>query len=174
MEIYIILFLRILHIVAGILWAGAAIVYYTHVKPAVQLIGPAGPIFMQAYVGRRKYPLFMQVTSILCAVAGVIMFWFSSGGLSANWLLSGPGIGFTIGSVAGLLSFFLGAFFIGPRAGRLGRLGQAVTEAGGPPSAEQAEQMHQLESELARLESIEFVLLLIALVTMATARYWYF
>jgi len=173
-EIYIILFLRILHVVAGVLWAGAAIVYVTHVKPAVQLIGPAGPMFMQAYIGKRKYPLFMQVNSLLCVAAGVIMYWFASGGLSVNWITSGPGLGFTIGAVAGLLSFFLGGFFIGPRAGKLGRLGQAVAEAGGPPSAAQGEEMHRLESEIARYESVEFVLLFISLITMATARYWYF
>ena len=174
MEIYFILIMRILHIVAGVLWTGAAIVYVTHVKPAVQLIGPVGPTFMQAYMGRRKYPLFMQVNSILGVVAGLIMFWFASGRLSASWLTSGPGIGFTIGSVAGLLSFFLGALFIGPRAGRIGKLGQNIAAAGGPPSAAQAEEMHRLETELARIENVEFGLLVIALLTMATARYWYF
>jgi hypothetical protein len=174
MELYIILFLRILHIVAGVLWAGAAIVYVTHVKPSVQLIGPAGPMFMQAYVGRRKYPLFMQVNSILCVGAGAILFWFASGGLSAAWLSSGPGIGFTIGSVAGLLSFVLGAAFIGPRAGRIGQLGEAIAAGGGPPTAEQAAEMHRLEEQLSRLENIEFALLVVALVTMATARYWFF
>jgi uncharacterized membrane protein len=174
MELYVILFLRILHIVAGVLWAGAAIVYVTHVKPAVQLIGPAGPMFMQAYIGRRKYPLFMQVSSILCVGAGVIMYWLASGGLSMEWITSGPGLGYTIGSVAGLLSFFLGAFFIGPRAGRLGGLGQAIAAAGGPPSAAQGEEMQRLESEIGRYEAVEFVLLVIALMTMATARYWFF
>lgn len=174
MELYVILFLRVLHVVAGVLWAGAAIVYLTHVKPAVQLIGPAGPMFMQAYIGRRKYPLFMQASSILCVAAGVVLFWYASGGLSMDWLTSGPGLGFTIGAAAGLLSFFLGALFIGPRAGRLGQLGQAVAAAGGPPSAAQAEEMHRLEVEIARYENIEFVLLVIALLTMATARYWYF
>jgi hypothetical protein len=174
MEIYVILFLRVLHIVAGVLWTGAAIVYVTHVKPAVQLIGPAGPMFMQAYVERRKYPLFMQVTSILCVTAGLVMYWFASGGLSMSWITSGPGLGFTIGSVAGLLSFFLGALFIGPRAGRMSKLGQAISAAGGPPSAAQADEMHRLEGEITRLENVEFVLLVIALLTMATARYWHF
>jgi len=172
MELYVILFLRVLHIVAGVLWAGAAIVYVSYVKPAVQLSGPAGPVFMRAYVGRRKYPLFMQVSSLLCVVAGVLLFWYASGGLSMSWVTSGPGLGFTIGSVAGLLSFFLGALFIGPRGKRLGQLGESLGDSS--PSAAQAEEMHRLESELARYESIEFVLLVIALLTMATARYWYF
>jgi hypothetical protein len=86
----------------------------------------------------------------------------------------GPGLGFTIGSVAGLLSFFLGALFIGPRAGRVGKLGQAISAAGGPPSAGQAQEMHRLEGELTRLENVEFALLAVALLTMATARYWHF
>lgn len=174
MEIYAILFLRVLHIVAGVLWTGAAIVYVTHVKPTVQLIGPVGPVFMQTYVGRRKYPLFMQINSLVCTVAGLIMLWFASGGLSMSWLTSGPGIGFTIGSVAGVLSFLMGMLFIGPRAGKLGALGAAIGASGGPPSAAQAEEMHRLETELERIERIEFILIIIALVTMSTARYWYF
>lgn len=172
MNIYLLIILRVVHIVAGVLWAGAAILYVTHVKPTVQLIGPAGPVFMQAYVGRRKYPLFMQVSSILTVAAGVTLYWFTSGGLAWSWIVSGPGLGLTIGSVAGLLSFLMGGLLIGPRAARLGRLGAAL--AGGPPSASQAAEMGRLERELARLEQVEFVLLVIALVTMATARYWHF
>ena len=173
-SIYVVLFLRALHIVAGVLWAGAAILYATHVKPAVQLSGPAGPVFMQAYIGRRKFPLFMQVTSLVTVVAGLILYWYASGGLSWFWVTSGPGLGYTIGSIAGLLSFLMGSLLIGPRAARIGKLGATIAGAGGPPTAAQADEMHRLEGELARLEQVEFVLLLVALVTMATARYWHF
>lgn len=174
MELYFILFLRVFHIVAGILWTGAAIVYVTHVKPTVQLIGPAGPMFMQTYIGRRKYPLFMQVTSISCTLAGLVLYWYASGGLSMSWITSGPGLGFTIGSVAGLLSFLMGSLLIGPRAAKIGKLGAMIGASGGPPTAAQAEEMQRLESQLSQLERIEFVLIIVALLTMATARYWYF
>jgi uncharacterized membrane protein len=174
MNIYVLLFLRIFHIVAGVLWVGAAVLYTTHIKPAVRLAGPAGSVFMEAFVQRRKLPVFMQVNSLLTVVAGVVLYWYSSGGLSASWITSGPGLGYTIGSIAGLLSFLMGSLLIGPRAGRIGKLGQTIAAAGGPPTAAQAEEMQRMESELARIEQIEFVLLLIALVTMATARYWYF
>lgn len=174
MDIYVILLLRVAHIVAGVLWVGAAILYVTHVKPTVQLIGPAGPMFMRAYMGRRKYPLFMQINSTVTVLAGLALYWVTSGGLQPERIFSGPGLGYTIGSVAGLLSFLIGMLLIGPRAGRMSKLGAAIEAAGGPPSSAQAEQMHRLENEMGRLENVEFALLVIALVTMATARYWFF
>jgi hypothetical protein len=172
-NVYAILFLRIVHIVGGVLWVGAAILYVTHVKPAVQLIGPAGPMFMQAYIERRKYPLFMQISSTMTVLAGLALYWVSSGGLQPERIFSGPGLGYTIGSVAGLLSFFMGMLLIGPRAARVSKLGATIA-AGGPPSAAQAEEMHRLEGQLSRLEIVEFALLATSLLAMATARYWFF
>lgn len=174
MNIYLLNTLRLTHVVAGILWAGAAISYLFFFKPSVKSIGPAGPQFMQHLMGRRKYPTFMMVTSLLTILAGIGLYWYTSGGLSMAWITSGPGIGFTIGSVAALIAFFLGSFGIGPTAGKLGALGQQIAAAGKPPSAEQVNQMHSLEARMNLLERVEFVLFVIALVTMATARYWTF
>jgi hypothetical protein len=116
----------------------------------------------------------MMITSLLTVVAGGALYWYSSGGLHTTWLISGPGIGFTIGSVAALLAFLLGMFGIGPTAGQIGALGQQMAAAAKGPTPEQMNQMQQLERRVNRLEQVEFVLLALALVTMATARYWLF
>lgn len=172
MNIYLLNALRLFHVVAGILWAGAAISYLLFTKSSVKSIGPAGPQFMQHLMERRKYPIFMMVTSLLTIVAGIGLYWYTSGGLSMAWVTSGPGIGFTIGSVAALIAFLLGSVGIGPTAGKIGALGQEMASAGKPPSPDQLNRMHSLEARLNLLERVEFVLLVIALVTMATARYW--
>jgi uncharacterized membrane protein len=174
MNIYLLNTLRLVHVVAGVLWSGAAISYLFFVRPSVQSIGAAGPQFMQILMERRKYPIFMMITSLLTVLAGGALYWYSSGGLNWSWITTGPGLGFTIGSLAALIAFMLGMFGIGPTAGQIAALGQQIAVSGRGPTPEQMNQMRQLEKKVNRIEQVEFVLLVVALVTMATARYWTF
>jgi uncharacterized membrane protein len=174
MNIYLLILLRVVHVVAGILWAGAGITYLFFIKPSVKAIGPAGPQFMQNMAQRRKYPTFMMSTSLLTVLAGIALYWFSSGGLNLAWITTGVGIGFTIGSLAALAAFLIGSTIIGPTSGKMGALGGQIAATGNGPTAEQIDQLHTMETKLNRAEGIEFVLLVISLVTMATARYWTF
>ncbi len=79
----VLLLLRLIHIVAGAFWAGAAVAYFFYFAPTAKGLGPAGPKFMQDLVGRHRYPLFMNVSSMLTILAGLALYWFSSGGVSA-------------------------------------------------------------------------------------------
>ena len=47
MNLYLYATLRLIHIIAGALWIGAAIVYLFYIKPSVKSIGPMGPQFME-------------------------------------------------------------------------------------------------------------------------------
>jgi uncharacterized membrane protein len=174
MNIYLLNVLRLVHVVAGILWAGAAISYLFFVKPSVQSIGAAGPQFMQSLMERRRYPIFMMVTSLLTVLAGGALYWVFSDNLSLAWITTGKGLGFTIGSLAALIAFLLGTFGIGPTAGQIAALGKQIAVSGKGPTPEQAQQLHALETKISRIEQVEFVLLVVSMVTMATARYWNF
>jgi uncharacterized membrane protein len=174
MNIYLVILLRLIHVVAGILWGGAAVYYLFFVKPSVKAIGPAGPQFMQNMVVRRKLPVFMISASLLTVLAGGILYWFSSGGFNAAWIASGPGIGFTTGSIAALVAFVFGTFGIGPTAEQIGALGGQIAASGQGPTPEQAARMQALEKRLNFAEQVDFIMLAIAMLTMATARYWTF
>lgn len=174
MNTYLLIALRLFHVVAGTLWVGAAISYLFFVKPTVRSIGPAGPQFMQNLAARARYPMFMATISLLTVLAGGALYLNTSGGFNALWLTSGPGIGFTIGSAAGVIAFLVGTFGIGPTAGAMGALGAKIAQAGGPPSPEQLNALHSLEKRLNRVEVIDFVMLALSILTMATARYWDF
>lgn len=163
MNTYLLILLRIVHVIAGILCGGAAISYLFYIKPAVKAIGPAGPQFMENLAERRKYPLFMISTSLLTVLAGGILLWFSSGGFNATWIASGPGIGFTIGTLAGLAAFLVGNFGIGPTSAQMGALGQQIGASGGKPTPEQISILQTLEKKLSRAELIDFVMLVIAM-----------
>lgn len=174
MNTYLLISLRLIHVFAGALWIGAAIFYLFFVKPTVRLIGPAGPQFMQNLTMRARYPMFMVGVSLLTILAGGALYLITSGGFNLHWLSSGPGIGFTIGSLAGLVAFFVGNFGIGPAAGAMGALGQKIAQAGGTPSPEQMNMLHSLEKRLKQAEVVDFIMLTLSMLTMATARYWVF
>jgi len=174
MNIYLLVLLRLVHVVAGILWGGAAIYYLFFVKPSVKAIGPAGPQFMQNLMERRKVPIFMVATSLLTAVAGGVLLWFSSGGFNLAWMRTGPGAGFTIGAVAGLVALLVGTFGIGPISGQLASIGMDITASGNEPSPRQVKVMQVLERRLGFVELVDFIMLTISMLTMATARYWIF
>lgn len=163
--------LRIVHVGASALWVGSAIDYFLFVEPTVKELAPAGPQFMQNFIGKRRVPLFMNVVSSLTVVAGALLFWSTSGGLQTAWLRSGPGIGFTFGSVVALIVYAIGFFLIRPRGERLGTLGREIGMAGGTPSAAQAAELQQLNAEMARIEHVDVVLLMISPLAMATDRY---
>lgn len=174
MNAYLLILFRAAHVFCGGLWIGAAISYLFYFKPSVKAIGPAGPEFMKNLAQRRKYPLFMITTSLLTVLAGGVLYWFSSGGFNAAWVVSGPGIGFTIGSLAALIAFLVGNFGIGPVAAQIGALGQQINASGRPPTPEQIRTLQTLDKKLSRAELADIVMLIIAMLTMATARYWTF
>lgn len=171
--LYLIL-LRLIHIVAGALWVGAAVAYFLFFGPTAKGLGPAGPKFMQELVGKYRYPLFMNGASILAILSGLGLLWFASGGLNGAWFTTGPGLGFTIGSLAGLAAFSVGFFGIRPRAEALGALGAAIAAAGGPPTPQQGAELGRLDAEIHFYERWDVLLLVVSLVMMATARYWIF
>lgn len=172
MNIYLVILLRTVHIVASVLWVGSAILYLFFVEPSVKSLGPAGPKFMQNFIGKRRFSVYMSSVSLLTVLAGVLLYWNSSGGLQINWITSGPGIGLTIGSLASLLALFMGLLFIRPRADRIGELGEEISESGNPPDPNLLGEMQKLDKEINTLERTDFILLMIALLTMITARYW--
>lgn len=174
MNATLLIFLRLVHIFAGSLWIGAAIMYLFFIKPSVKAIGPVGPQFMENLTQRRKYPLFMMVTSLLTVLAGGTLYVYASGRFSLAWIQTGTGIGYTIGSLSALAAFLVGSLVIGPTSGQMGALGKQISMAGKPPTSEQLDSLQTLEKKLAFAERIDFVMLTLAMLTMATARYWTF
>lgn len=173
MNIYLLILLRLVHIVAGVLWVGGAVIHTFFIEPTAKATAPESQKFIQYFMNRRHYSQFMGITSMLTVAAGAVLFWQASGGLQWSWLTSGPGIVYSLGAVHGIAVFILGMVMIKPRAERLGALGAAIGAAGGVPTPGQVAELRKLDGEMTRLGWADFVLLAVALATMATARYWY-
>lgn len=174
MNMYLLIFLRLVHIAAGTLWIGAAVVYLFFIKPSVKSIGPAGPQFMQSMTQRRKYPFFMLSVSLLTVLAGTVLYLYDAGGFKLAWITTGAGLGYTLGALAALVAFLVGSLGIGPTSARMGALGQQISRAGGPPTPEQLSTLQTLEKKLSVAEKVDFWMLTISMLAMATARYWVF
>ena len=166
---YVVLTLRIAHIAGGVIWVGSAILYLFILIPAVRSSESAGQKFMQNFGPR--FGKMMPVVATVTVVSGALLYsrFFTSG---IDWIwTTGAGVGFTVGALAAVISFVLGARIVTPTQEKIGTLGATMASAGDPPRPEQVAEMNRLQAYAMKLYQIDFVLLMVALVAMAVARY---
>ena len=173
MLIYLIV-LRIVHVVASVCWAGGAFIFFLFVEPTAKALAPTGMQFVQHMVVKRRYSMFMGISSTLTVLSGALLLLQFAGGQWLAWVQTGPGLGFTLGSVVGVVVYFIGMFGVKPRAERMAKIGQEIQAAGGPPTPAQGAELQKLDREMSKLGYADFVLVALSLALMATARYWLF
>ncbi|HEV8352854.1 MAG TPA: hypothetical protein VGR24_01515 [bacterium] len=169
MDLYMAI-LRILHIGAGVFWAGATFFLVSFLIPTVQAAGPDGGRFMQR-LAQGSYPRAISGAAILNIVTGLLLYWRDSAGLQSAWIGSALGLTLTIGGVAGTIAFLRGVFITKPVSDRLGELGKVVAASGGPPSPEQMAEMQRLQAKLTSGARVVAYLLGFTVLAMAAARY---
>ena len=170
---YLIL-LRIVHVVASVCWAGGAFIFFLFVEPTAKALAPTGIQFVQYMVTKRRFSIFMVISSTLTVLSGALLLWQFAHGNALAYVKSGPGLGFVLGSMAGVAVYLIGMFGVNPRAIKLSKIGQEIQAAGGPPTPEQSTEMQTLDREMTTLSLADFVLVTASLALMATARYWIF
>jgi uncharacterized membrane protein len=100
---YLMLILRLTHILAGVFWVGATLTTIVYLKPTLESSGEAGQKVLERFVTNIRLFTAMTAAGILTVIAGYTMYWLDSDGFSSAWTHSGPGIGFAIGGASGLL-----------------------------------------------------------------------
>ena len=170
MDWYVII-LRVIHIGAGVFWVGAAFVLFLFIQPSARELGPAGQAFMGHLTTRKKLPLAVLLAGAVTVLAGLLLYWRASAGLDADWIASGPGIGFTVGGLAAIVTLALGLTVTKPAIDRMGALGREIGTSGGQPTPEQASELQRLQARTVLVGRVSLVLLAIAVVAMAIARF---
>jgi uncharacterized membrane protein len=170
MDWYVIV-LRVIHIAAGILWVGAAFVLFLFIQPSVKELGPEGQRFMGHLAVKKKLPMLVMLAAILSVLAGILLYWRASDGFDVDWISSGPGVAFTVGGLAAIMTLVLGLAITKPAADRMGALGQEIAASGGQPTPSQVSEMQRLQARLGLIGWLSMVLLTIAVVMMASARF---
>ncbi|MFO7549343.1 MAG: hypothetical protein R6X29_10830 [Acidimicrobiia bacterium] len=139
--------LRLVHIGAGVVWAGGAFMTAWFILPAATIAGPAAGPFMGALTGRTKITQTMVWASTLTVGAGLVM-WARLYGIALPGGFRGAAL--VVGSVAGLAALGVGHGVQSPTAKKMAGLGAAVAAAGAPPTADQAAELDRLRSKMGR------------------------
>ncbi len=169
MDLYVIV-LRVLHIFSTVFWFGAAATFALFIAPSAAATRPESQKFMNYLLQQRKFVTAILVAATLGILAGLLLYLRDSAGLLWVWIVSPPGLGFTIGAIAGLLAY--GGLHMARRnLKRLGMLAQQIQSGGKPPTPEQAAALQVLQQRQTRLAYIALILLSIALLGMSIARY---
>jgi uncharacterized membrane protein len=112
--------LRLIHIVSGAFWFGAAVTMFVFLQPTALATASDGQRFMQHLLINRRFSEVVLVAALLTGAAGAILFWRDTGLDPASMTQPGS-LGFTVGAVAGgsaLLLFFSRAIPLGGGSSR--------------------------------------------------------
>src|SRR5205809_8033662 len=109
--------LRLVHILSGAFWLGAAATMFVFLQPTAQATAPGGQRFMLHLLRNRRFSEVVLVAALLTGAAGAILFWRDTNGLELKLMVQPGGLGFTVGGVSGSLAL-LGFVFVGYPAGR--------------------------------------------------------
>jgi uncharacterized membrane protein len=157
---------RVVHIFAGVFWAGTALFFVGYLTPTVEATGQEGMKVMQQLVARTRLIAVTIAAAALSVLSGIFMFltrsWFAL--LTAG---TATGVTLTVGAVAGLLAAILGIGVIGPVNLRMASLIREIQDGGGPPSESQAAELGRLSARGQKWAVYVPYLLVIAVVGMA-------
>jgi uncharacterized membrane protein len=170
MDIYLFI-LRLIHIVAGVFWAGGLFTLAMFILPSINTTMPEGAKVMQRMMAGYRFPVHMLNAAGLTVFSGILMYAKLSLGFKLQWIVSPHGICLTIGGLAAIIAFLLGIFINKPRADRIGRIGKEIMQAGGLPTESQVAEMTNLRLAMTQMTRYMAFLVMIAVIGMAIAKY---
>ena len=170
MDTYMVV-LRVVHILAGVFWVGAALTTILFLQPTAHEVGPAAGPFMAHLAGKKRLVDWVLRAAGLTILAGVLMYWRVSGGLDGDWIGSAEGIAVTVGALCGIAAFSLGLTVVKPTLMATLAIGREVAASGGTPTPEQGAKLQALQKRGKDIGQIIVPLLIVAVAAMAAARY---
>jgi uncharacterized membrane protein len=151
--------LRLIHIVAGVLWVGTGFFSAVILLPSLANLGADAGRFMMALGKNRAFALVFPITGVLTVLAGIIL--YLRPGASGMFSTLGWAV-LSIGALAGIGAVVHG----GAVTGRL--TGEYVAKVS---SGSAGAEVEALAAKLRQHTNISLVMLIVALVGMASARY---
>ncbi|MDE2775301.1 MAG: hypothetical protein OXI77_05090 [Chloroflexota bacterium] len=152
--------LRLLHIVFGLIWVGAAFLLSFYIEPAARASGSDGDRFLRALYRRTNFPRLIPLSALITTIAGLLLYGLLS---YHDAMSSAMGLILSIGALFGLLAFGHGYFTVWRRAGEVAARASEDASADGTAG--------QLEAKMRRNGRVSLWLALISMVLMAGARY---
>jgi uncharacterized membrane protein len=166
-----IIVLRIIHIGAGVFWAGGVLFMNFVVGPALGAAGLDGARVMQE-LHRMHYFRKILGAALLTILAGLDLLRRDSGGFQPAWFRSPFGMGISTGMIAAIIAFLIGLFLISPSLNRLVSIGLEMSQAAPEARAAIAPRLNAARGRMVALGMVATLFVIIAVLAMATARYW--
>jgi hypothetical protein len=163
--------IRLIHILAGVLWVGAAVMLAFFVGPAAGGAGPAGGVLMDQLVRVRKLPAYMASMAGLTVLAGFGLMWMHASATDGGWMRTASGKLFMWGALVAIVGFVWGMVMASRLAKRMTARTAALAAAGRPPTAEEQAEISQGFARLSFHTRGAAIVLVIAAAMMAFARY---
>jgi uncharacterized membrane protein len=167
----VLIILRLIHILAGVYWAGTMFFFVTFLEPSLRSMGPDGGKVMIRFF-ERGYLKLIPVVAILTILSGLWLLWRQSAGFDAVYMGSTLGMAFSTGGLLAIVAFIVGIAVTRPAAARIWELSGQV------PQATSEEVRNSLMAEIGKNRArtvisarIIVVLLFMAVALMAIARY---
>jgi len=167
---YYLLILRILHIGAGVYWVGSTLLLAFIITPALKETGESGQKFVDYLIKKKRFGTESAGAGGMAGIAGILLYWHDSGGLTSAWMHSSAGIGFSVGAGLALIAFVFGVL----TDRKLKAMTQLREQIQDMPSDEQTSQLQVLGKQQSTYLYICAAALSLALWVMATARYFVF
>ena len=164
------LLLRILHIVAGVYWAGAVFFFVTFLEPSLRDTGPDGGKVMGAMI-RRGYMTAMPIMALITILSGIDLMRRVSGNFAGEWFATRPGMTLSTGAVAAVLALLIGVVVMRPTAVRIGALAAEAQGLDGPARESRMAEAGALRDRARVVGRGVALLLVVSVVAMAAARY---
>lgn len=174
MNTLLLIALRLIHVVGGAFWVSVVGFFRLFLYPALASLGVENPRFSQALNQRNRFAIFMRLITVGNILSGFVLYYLSSGGLKWSWITSGPGIGFSLGALAGIGAFVAGGIGIGRVSPLLQAASRELAAQGKDAQPELASRVKALQRSFHLYETLDFWFLVAAMLLMATARYWNF
>lgn len=167
----IILILRVVHVVAGVSWAGGAILMTGVVGPAFVAAGDPGQKFRQHISLKSNFSMFMGIAATLTFLSGAVILAILWNLTSGQYASTGSGLTLTIGAGLGTLAWLHGYFSQGRTTQKMRDLAEKMEATAGPPKPEQIQAMQAMGKSIGRSSAIGTIIIVITIILMAAAEY---
>jgi hypothetical protein len=167
----LLLVFRVIHMVAGVFWAGTMFFVVLLLEPSVRSVGPDGAKVMGA-LQARGFMTIMPAAALLTILSGIGIYWRIFGPPGSSWVASSYGAVLAAGGIAALVAFVIGVAVMRPATLAAGAIMRSLKDL--PEGPERDAPLQRVRALRARSRSaarVVFVLLMLAVVAMAVARY---
>lgn len=162
--------LRVIHVLSGIFWVGFAIFNLGFLQPTIKATGVEGQKTFQYLMRKTRLMTTVYLAATLTMLTGLIQLGIVSN-LQHSFINSGWGLIITLGSLSGIIAWFIVIHFIRSIFNQMGVVGMALQSSDGPPDPEKLSEMQALVERLGMVGKTALVFMIVSVIGMAAARY---